>query len=88
MRLLINFIDLFFWVLNLAILVRVVLSWLQVHSYNPLVSLIYQITDPVLQPLRRIVPPIGMIDVTPILAMVLLSVIQQVLLSALAGVAH
>ncbi len=85
---LISFIDLLFWVLNLAILIRVVLSWLRVNPYSPLVSLIYQITDPILEPLRRIVPPIGMIDVTPILAMILLSVLQQVLLSALVGVIH
>jgi len=88
MNWLFSFIDLLFWALNLAILIRVILSWLNVSPYNPLVNFIWQITDPILEPLRRIVPAIGMLDVTPILAMILLSVIQQVLLTVLAGLLH
>ena len=83
-----SFIDLLFWALNLAILIRVVLSWVNVNPYNPLVSFVYQITDPIIEPLRRIIPPLGMIDITPIIAMILLSVLQQVLLSALFRLVH
>jgi YggT family protein len=83
MRWLVSFIDLLFWALNLAILIRVIVSWLNVSPYNPIIAFIWQITDPILEPLRRIVPPIGMIDITPILAMVVLSLIQQVLLMVL-----
>lgn len=78
-----SFIELLFYALNLAILIRVIFSWLNVNPYNPFVSLIYQVTDPILEPLRRIIPPLGMLDVTPIVAMLLLSAVQQVLLSAL-----
>jgi len=81
-----TFINLLFWTLNLAILIRVIVSWLNVNPYNPFLSLVYQITDPILEPLRRIIPPLGMIDITPIIAMLLLSVVQQVLLSILATV--
>ncbi len=80
-----SFIDLLFYALNLAILIRVILSWLNVNPYHPLVSLVYQITDPILLPLRRIIPPLGMIDVTPIVAMILLSLVQRLLLVTLAG---
>ncbi len=83
-----SFVDLLFYALNLAILVRVILSWLNVNPYNPFVSFIYQVTDPIIEPLRRIIPPLGMIDVTPIIAMVLLSLIQQVLLTVLASLLH
>ena len=83
-----SFIDLLFCALNLAILIRVVLSWVNVNPYNPLVSFVYQITDPIIEPLRRIIPPLGMIDITPIIAMILLSVLQQVLLSALFRLVH
>lgn len=76
-----TFINLLFYALNLAILVRVIVSWLNVNPYNPLVSFVYQITDPILLPLRRIIPPVGMIDVTPIVAMILLSLVQQLLLA-------
>ena len=78
-----SFIDLLFYALSLAILIRVIISWLNVNPYNPLVSFIYQITDPILVPLRRIIPPLGMIDITPLVALILLSVIQQVLITFL-----
>jgi YggT family protein len=83
-----SFIDLFFYALSLAILIRVIVSWLNVNPYNPLVSFIYQVTDPILVPLRRIIPPLGMIDVTPIIALILLSLLQQLLLTLLAGLAR
>ncbi|HOR00970.1 MAG TPA: YggT family protein [Anaerolineae bacterium] len=81
MNWLFTFIDLLFYALNLAILARVIVSWLNVSPYNPIVSFIYQITDPILEPLRRIIPPLGMIDISPIIAMLLLSVVQRILLS-------
>ncbi len=80
-----SFIDLLFYALNLAILIRVIVSWLNVSPYNPLISFIYQITDPIILPLRRIIPPLGMIDITPIIAILLLSILQQILLSLLAA---
>jgi len=83
-----SFIDLLFYALNLAILIRVIVSWLNVNPYNPFVSLIYQITDPILEPLRRIIPPLGMIDITPVIAMLLLSMVQQALLTILMRAAH
>ncbi|MCL6431678.1 MAG: YggT family protein [Anaerolineae bacterium] len=78
-----TFVDLLFYALNLAILVRVIVSWLNVSPYNPLISFIYQITDPIILPLRRIIPPLGMIDITPIIAILLLSIIRQILLTLL-----
>jgi len=83
-----TFIDLLFYALNLAILIRVIVSWLNVNPYNPLVSFVYQVTDPILEPLRRIIPPLGMIDITPIIAMLLLSMVQQVLLQIVGMVAR
>ncbi|MDI7275414.1 MAG: YggT family protein [Anaerolineae bacterium] len=81
-----SFIDLLFYALNLAILIRVILSWLNVSPYSPFVSFIYQVTDPIIVPLRRIIPPIGMIDLTPIIAILLLWILQQILLTLLAPV--
>ncbi len=81
-----SFINLLFYALNLAILIRVIVSWLNVNPYNPFVSFVYQVTDPILEPLRRIIPPLGMIDISPIIAMLLLSVVQQLLLTIVAQV--
>jgi YggT family protein len=85
MSLLIYFIDLVFTLLNLAILARVLLSWIRVSPYHPAVELLYRITEPILAPLRRIIPPIGMVDISPIVAMLLLQIIQQVLVAVIRG---
>lgn len=61
--------------LALAIFFRAILSWVSPDPYNPIVRVLDQITEPILQPLRQIVPRIGMIDITPLVAIVLLSVI-------------
>ncbi len=85
MNLLADFIDLFFYLLSLAILARVLLSWVRVSPYHPVVEFLYQITEPILAPLRRIIPPVGMMDISPIIAMLLLQIIQQVLVEIIRG---
>ncbi|MBC7258181.1 MAG: YggT family protein [Chloroflexi bacterium] len=81
-----NFIRLLFNLLSLAILARVILSWFNVNPFHPVVSFLDQITEPILGPLRRVIPPIGMIDITPIVALVLLQVIETILLSLVQSV--
>ena len=85
MNLLVYFIDLFFTLLSLAILARVLLSWVRVNPYHPAVEFLYQITEPILAPLRRIIPPVGMADISPIVAMILLWIIQEVLVAVIRG---
>ncbi|NLS78425.1 MAG: YggT family protein [Chloroflexi bacterium] len=90
MSLLISFVNVLFWLMNLAVFLRVVLSWLNPNPYNPnpLVSLIYQITNPILEPLRRIVPMVGPLDITPIVALFLLAMLQRIILSLLTAAAY
>jgi len=57
-----------FQILQLAIIVRVIISWVRVSPYSPWVRWSFVLTEPFLRPLRRIVPTIGMIDITPIIA--------------------
>ena len=85
MNLLADFIDLFFFLLSLAILARVLLSWVRVSPYHPAVEFLYRITEPILAPLRRIIPPVGMVDISPIIAMLLLQIIQQVVVAIIRG---
>lgn len=85
MDLLIYFIDVFFTLLSLAILSRVLLSWVRVSPYHPAVDFLYRITEPILAPLRRAIPPIGMVDISPVIAIFLLQIIQQVLVAIIRG---
>ena len=78
-----SFIHVLFTVLTMAIFARVLLSWFPIRPDNPLVVVLMEITDPILKPLRRIVPSLGMLDITPIVALFLLQIIEQVLRSAL-----
>ena len=73
------FVDLLFNILQFAIIIRSLLSWFNPRPDNPLVVLLYDLTEPILAPLRRIVPRLGMIDITPLVAILLMSVIQRVL---------
>jgi YggT family protein len=77
-----QFFSILLTVLSWAILIRVLLSWIpNLDRGNPLVQLLAQITDPVLEPARRIIPPIGGMDLSPIVVLLLLRLLQQVLTS-------
>jgi YggT family protein len=70
-------------VLNLAILVRVFMSWLPINPESRFVRIILEITEPVLGPIRRIVPSLAGLDISPMLALVLIQVLERMLLSML-----
>ncbi|MFH1485299.1 MAG: YggT family protein [Chloroflexota bacterium] len=75
-----TFIGLLCNVLSLAIFVRAILSWLPLSPNNVLVTIVYQITEPILAPLRRVIPLVGMIDITPLVAILILQFVAQALL--------
>jgi YggT family protein len=68
-----------FTVLKLALVVRVISSWLPISPYSPWIRWSYALSEPILAPLRRIVPTFGGLDLTPILAYFLLNIIESVL---------
>ena len=80
-------INIVFSALWWAILIRVLLSWLpmagvRIDPYNPIIRFLYSITDPILDPLRRFTT-VGMIDLSPIVALLGLEFLRQILLSLL-----
>jgi YggT family protein len=68
-----------FSILRLALLVRVLSSWLPISTYSKWIRWSYVLTDWMIVPLRRLIPSIGMIDITPIVAWFGLSLIQRLL---------
>jgi YggT family protein len=68
-----------FGVLRLALLVRVLSSWLPISPYSKWIRWAYVLTEWMIAPLRRIIPRIGMIDITPIIAWFALNLIQRAL---------
>jgi Predicted integral membrane protein len=69
-----------FTVLKAAIVVRVISSWLPISPFSKWVNWSYRLSEPMLAPLRRIVPNLGGLDITPILAYILLNIIESLLL--------
>lgn len=74
---------LYIWV----IIIRALISWVSPDPYNPLVQILYKLTEPVLRPLRRLVPPhkLGGLDLSPLIAILLLVLIRQTLVYTFAG---
>jgi YggT family protein len=68
-----------FTVLKLALVVRVISLWLPISPYSPWIRWSYALSEPILAPLRRVVPNLGGLDITPILAYFLLSILEPVL---------
>ena len=77
----VNFISILVWVLIAGIFVRILLSWIPISGgqLNPIVALIYQITEPILAPLRRLNLRIGMFDLTPTIALFILFAILRLI---------
>ena len=72
-----NFLQLLFSVLMLLVIARVIVSWLAPSGGGGLVAFIYQATEPILAPIRRVVPPSGGLDWAPLIAMLVLGLLLR-----------
>lgn len=78
----IQLVGLVIQLLGFAIFARAIISWFPIDRNGPVVQALAAVTDPILDPLRKVIPPIGMIDITPMIAMFLLLFIGSRLMSA------
>ncbi|MBT5774248.1 MAG: YggT family protein [Dehalococcoidia bacterium] len=78
----IQLVGLVIQLLGFAIFARAIISWFPIDRNGPVVQALAAVTDPILDPLRKVIPPIGMIDITPMIAMFLLLFIGGRLMSA------
>ncbi|MCI0505410.1 MAG: YggT family protein [Gammaproteobacteria bacterium] len=67
-----------------SILIQVVISWVNPGTYNPVVSLLYSINEPLLRRARRLIPPISGFDLSPIVVIILLQLVSILLIHPLA----
>ena len=66
-----------------AILIGIIASWLNPHSYHPILSTARAISEPLLAPARKLIPPLGGIDFSPMLVILFLRVSQMLLIAPL-----
>jgi YggT family protein len=81
---LITFFQLLFRILLIAIFARIILSWIDQRGGMRITQIVFDITEPILGPIRRIMPNMGMLDLSPMVALILLQILQSILISALA----
>lgn len=70
-----------------ALIIMIILSWVAPQSGHPGALLVFQITEPIMAPVRRIVPSIGMIDLSPIVVFLLISVLDSLVVGSLSRAA-
>ena len=73
----------FFGLYTLAIFVRIVMSWFGTSYANPLMRFLVRLTEPLLGPLRRMLPTVGMFDVSPIVAFLIVWICQTAVAATL-----
>jgi YggT family protein len=74
-------IGMFIYLYSIVILARVLMSWVQVDPNSPLARTLIDLTEPVLAPIRNLLPPTMGLDFSPIIAMILLQIVGQMLMS-------
>ena len=65
---------------SLLIIIRALMSWMRVDPRNQFVRILNAVTDPVLDPIQRVIPPIGgNLDISPVVAIVLVQLLREVI---------
>ncbi|WKZ32515.1 MAG: YggT family protein [Thermodesulfobacteriota bacterium] len=72
-------LTLYFWI----IVIRAILSWVNPDPYNPIVRFLYQITEPVLGRVRRMLPQMGGLDISPLVVILIIYFIQAGIIPSL-----
>lgn len=70
-------------ILYWLIIVRALISWVNPDPFNPIVQFLYRTTDPILAPIRKFIPNLGPLDISPIIAFFLLYFLKMFLVSTL-----
>ncbi|MBX6422976.1 YggT family protein [Thermosulfurimonas sp. F29] len=72
-------LNLYLWI----IIIRALISWVNPDPFNPIVRFLYQITEPVLWRVRRFLPPLGGLDLSPLIVILAIVFLQQFLVPTL-----
>lgn len=85
---LIGVTSLFLKIFFFALIVSVILSWVAPGSHNPAAQLVHQICEPLLAPIRRFLPNLGGLDISPIFAFIALNLLDMLVIHNLAASTH
>ncbi len=80
-----SIVNVMFEVYSFLIIAQVLMSWVPHDRYHPVFRFIEEVTEPVLRPFRRLIPAVGGIDFSPIIALMAVELVRRVILSLLVG---
>lgn len=78
-------LDTFLLIMQFAIIGRAILSWFDRSGQNPVSQVLIQLTDPIIAPIRQIMPRTGMIDLSPMITIFAIIILRQILATAMLG---
>lgn len=84
---LVDLLTLFINVWFFAVLILAILSWIAPAGYNPVAEVLQRITDPILRPVRSVIPLVGGIDLSPLVVLIGLQVLKMLLIRPLLAIA-
>ena len=70
------------------VIVQVIISWINPDAYNPITMIMYQLSEPILRPVRRTIPSAGGFDFSPLIILVIINLLMILLISPLMDVGH
>ena len=73
------------YVFMFSIFILVILSWIQPQGYNPLVGMMQTLADPLMRPARRLIPPMGGLDLSPLVVLLGIGVVQRLFIAPIMG---
>ena len=76
----VNILNILFEIFIWLLMIRIILSWLPHNRFHPIIDYIYKITNPILEPFRNMINPIGGIDLSPIIVFFLLGLLRNFLI--------
>ena len=79
MSIVVTFVNLLYWAFWILILARVILSFTNMNPYHPIRRTVYDLTEPILAPIRRFLPPTSGLDFSPLLALLMLELVRMLL---------
>jgi YggT family protein len=71
----------FLQILTWSIIARALMSWLPIDQSSPLVQMLFRVTEPIIDPIRKVMPQTGMLDLSPMVAIIVLIVMEQLVAS-------
>lgn len=83
-----DLVSLFLSIFLIAILIQVILSWVNPGIYNPVIGLVNTLATPALRPIQKLIPPVGGIDLSPLFAMLMIMVAKMLIIAPIMNLAN